>query len=82
MSAGGGPVAPADGEAMLIEHGSHLSAVLFLLRKAHAELVGESAAHARRATVTTRGEARHYAAEILPLLRAERERRRQARRAR
>ena len=72
---------PTAGDDLTIEHGSHLSAVLFLLRKAHAELVGETAAHARRATVLTRGEARRYAAEILPLLRAERERRRQARRS-
>ena len=79
------PPAPVDAghnDGEPISNGSHVSAILFLLRKAHAELVGIAAADQRLRSVHTRGDARRYANEILPLLRAERERRRYARRQR
>ncbi len=69
-----GPVRPDDDAS--IDDSRHLRAVLFTLRKAHAELFGFAAAHAQVREILTKGDARRYAAELLPQLRAERSRRR------
>jgi len=63
-----------DGDS--IDDSRHLRAVIFTLHKAHAELAGPEAAHALVREVMTKGDARRYAAQVLPLLRAERNRRR------
>lgn len=58
---------------------STLMGLLYVLRKAHKELVGEDAAHQRFTRVSTRGDAREYIEELMPHLLKEREIRRQRR---
>ena len=69
---------PSPGDAP-VEDSRHLKAILFTLRKAHAELVGHAAASSRAAQVHTQAQALAYAQEVLPKLHAERQRRREAR---
>jgi hypothetical protein len=58
---------------------STLMGLLYVLRKAHMELVGKDAAHHRFSQVSTRGDARQYINELMPHLVKEREKRRQHR---
>ncbi|WP_027794466.1 hypothetical protein [Paraburkholderia acidipaludis] len=58
---------------------STLMGLLYVLRKAHMELVGKDAAHQRFSQVATRGDARAYIHEVMAPLKAEREKRRQQR---
>lgn len=55
---------------------STLVGLLHVLRKAHIELVGEDAAHARFRRISTRGDARQYIDELMPHLMGKREERR------
>lgn len=65
----------------LVRDGTSLMAFLHVLRKAHKALVGSEHARQRFEQVVTRGHAKRYVADLMPLLLTERDRRRQARRA-
>ncbi|WDD92597.1 hypothetical protein Bsp3421_002615 [Burkholderia sp. FERM BP-3421] len=60
-----------------VPESSTLMGLLYVLRKAHVDLVGKDAAHQRFARVSTRGDAREYIKELMPRLLKEREIRRQ-----
>ncbi|VVE87243.1 hypothetical protein [Pandoraea bronchicola] len=70
---------PRDNEPL--RDGTSLMAYLYVLRKAHVTLVGHDKAHQRFQQVATRGHARKYIEELMPLLLAERDRHRRARRS-
>jgi hypothetical protein len=71
------PVHDRDHEA--VPDPSTLMGLLYVLRKAHMELVGRDAAHQRFSRVSTRGDARQYIEEVMPHLHKERDKRRQRR---
>ncbi len=64
----------------LVRDGTSLMAFLHVLREAHKALVGSEHARRRFEQVVTRGHAKRYIADLMPLLLAERDRRRHARR--
>lgn len=70
---------PRDNEPL--RDGSPLMGYLHILRKAHMELVGRDEAHRRFHLVSTRGHARTYIEELMPLLLKERGRHRLKRHA-
>jgi len=51
-----------------IDQSRHLRAILFTVRKAHAELVGREVARVRAEQVLTREHARSYIEELMPLI--------------
>ncbi|PMS36592.1 hypothetical protein B0G57_10332 [Trinickia symbiotica] len=55
-----------------LRDGTSLMAYLHVLRKAHIALVGRERAHARFRQLATRGHAKQYIEELMPLLLAER----------
>ena len=55
----------------------NLISFLHILKKAHAELVGIESAHSRFVQIRTKGHAKKYMEELMPLLLTERERRKQ-----
>ncbi|HUB89770.1 MAG TPA: hypothetical protein VMA74_08570 [Dyella sp.] len=65
---------PRDDE--LLRDGSPLMGYLHVLRKAHMALVGHDEAHRRFHLMSTRGHARKYIEELMPLLLKERGRQR------
>ena len=65
-----------------LRDGSSLMAYLHILKKAHRALVGHDAAHRRFMAISTRGHARKYIEELMPLLLQERARHRSKREAR
>lgn len=64
-----------------LRDGTSLMAYLHVLRKAHIALVGRDKGHQRFQQVVTRGHAKKYIEELMPLLLAERDRHRKARRS-
>lgn len=58
---------------------STLMGLLYVLHKAHIELVGKDAARQRFSQVSTRGDARRYIEDLMPNLLKAREKRRQHR---
>lgn len=70
---------PRDDEP--VRDGTSLMAHLYVLRKAHIALVGHDKGHQRFQHVTTRGHAKKYIEELMPLLLAERDRRQRTRRS-
>ncbi len=56
-----------------LREGSTSMAMLYTLRKTYIKLVCREAAHARFAVIKTRGHARQYIEEIMPLLLKEHE---------
>ncbi len=62
-----------------LRDGTSLMAYLHVLRKAHIALVGRERAHARFRLLATRGHAKKYIEEIMPLLLAERAKHRRQR---
>lgn len=71
------PRPPARDDEPLPESGT-LIGLLHVLRKAHGELAGESAAHRRFNDVRTRADAKRYIDELMPHLLSARAARRQA----
>lgn len=69
---------PRDNE--LLRDGTSLMGFLHILRKAHTALVGRNKAHQRFHQLHTRGHAKQYIEELMPMLLKERERHRQNRR--
>lgn len=65
---------PRDNEPL--RDGSPLMGYLHILRKAHMALVGRDEAHRRFHLMSTRGHARKYIEELMPLLLKERGRHR------
>jgi hypothetical protein len=65
---------PRDNEPL--RDGSPLMGYLHILRKAHLALVGRDEAHRRFHLMSTRGHARKYIEELMPLLLKERGRHR------
>jgi hypothetical protein len=65
---------PRDNEPL--RDGSPLMGYLHILRKAHMALVGRDEAHRRFHLMSTRGHARQYIEELMPLLLKERGRHR------
>lgn len=61
---------PRDDE--LLRDGSPLMGFLHIVRKAHVALVGRDEAHRRFHLMSTRGHARKYIEELMPLLLKER----------
>ncbi|GGA47083.1 hypothetical protein [Dyella nitratireducens] len=59
-----------------LRDGSPLMGYLHVLRKAHMALVGRDEAHRRFHLMSTRGHARKYIEELMPLLLKERDRHR------
>lgn len=59
-----------------LRDGTSLMAYLHVLKKAHIALVGHNAAHKRFTVMSTRGHARKYIEELMPLLLQERARHR------
>lgn len=70
---------PRDEESL--RDGTSLMAFLHIMRKAHAELMGRDQAHQRFRQMHTRGHAKKYIEELMPVLMQERDKRRQRRRA-
>ena len=68
---------PRDDEQL--RDGTSLMAYLYVLRKAHIALVGHDEAHRRFHLISTRGHARQYIEELMPLLMQERHKHRQHR---
>jgi hypothetical protein len=68
---------PRDDEQL--RDGTSLMAYLYVLKKAHCALVGHDQAHRRFHMISTRGHARHYIEELMPLLLQERHKHRQRR---
>ena len=60
----------------MVREGSSLMAFLYILKKAHAHLVGHDLADNRFHQVVTRGQAQGYITEMMAQLRPERERHR------
>ncbi|CAM2175460.1 conserved hypothetical protein [Burkholderia latens] len=60
-------------DALPVRDGTSLIAYLHILKKAHAALVGHAKAHQRFSEIVTRGQARQYIAELMPMLRQERD---------
>ncbi len=56
----------------------NLISFLHILKKAHAELVGIESANSRFEQIQTKGHAKQYMEELMPVLLTERERRKQA----
>lgn len=69
---------PRDNEPL--RDGTSLMAFLHILRKAHTALVGTEKAHQRFHEMHTRGHAKQYIEELMPMLLAEREKHRLQRR--
>ena len=65
-----------------LRDGSSLMAYLHILKKAHRAMVGHDAAHRRFIAISTRGHARKYIEELMPMLLQERARHRSKREAR
>lgn len=63
----------------LVRDGTSLMAYLYVLKKAHIALVGRDEAHQRFHRISTRGHARQYIEELMPLLMEERHRHRRRR---
>ncbi|MBR8157504.1 hypothetical protein KDX20_24025 [Burkholderia cenocepacia] len=59
---------PDPRDALPVRDGTSLIAYLHILRKAHAALVGQDRAHQRFSEVVTRGQARQYIEELMPVL--------------
>ncbi|WP_323120056.1 hypothetical protein [Burkholderia alba] len=70
---------PDTRDAQAVRDGTSLMAFLFVLKKAHVALVGRDTAHRRFAQVATRGQARQYIEEVMPLMLAQRDRHRHRR---
>ncbi len=68
---------PRDEEPL--RDGTSLMAFLHIVRKAHAELIGRDQAHQRFRQMHTRGHAKKYIVELMPMLTQERDKRRQRR---
>ncbi|RDS79986.1 hypothetical protein [Dyella psychrodurans] len=68
---------PRDNEPL--RDGTSLMGFLHILRKAHTALVGRDKAHLRFHQLHTRGHARQYIEELMPMLLEEREKHRQQR---
>ncbi|HUA79871.1 MAG TPA: hypothetical protein VL997_05825 [Dyella sp.] len=66
---------PRDNEPL--RDGTSLMAFLHILRKAHTALVGQEKAHLRFHEMHTRGHAKQYIEELMPMLLRERENHRQ-----
>lgn len=64
-----------------LRDGTSLMAYLHVLKKAHRALVGHDVAHRRFMVISTRGHARKYIEELMPLLLKERARHRLKREA-
>lgn len=62
-----------------LRDGTSLMAYLHVLRKAHIALVGRETAHQRFRQLATRGHAKKYIEELMPLLLTERAKHRQRR---
>lgn len=70
----------ANGQADVpIDASRHLRAILFIVRKAHAELVGREVARLRAEQVLTREHAHAYIEELMPLILKARDDRRASR---
>lgn len=63
-------------DAELLRDGTSLMAFLHVLKKAHIALVGRDEAHRRFRLMSTRGHAKQYIEELMPLLLKERDRHR------
>ncbi|MCA8302011.1 hypothetical protein LGN24_11000 [Burkholderia seminalis] len=59
---------PDPRDALPVRDGTSLIAYLHILRKAHAALVGQEQAHQRFSEIVTRGQARRYIEELMPVL--------------
>lgn len=70
---------PRDNES--VHDDTSLMAWLHVLKKAHIALVGHDQAHQRFGQIVTRGHARQYIEELMPLLLKERDRHRRQRRS-
>jgi hypothetical protein len=68
---------PRDDEQL--RDGTSLMAYLHVLKKAHIALAGRDEAHRRFHLMSTRGHARQYIEELMPLLMKERDKHRQHR---
>jgi len=68
---------PRDNEP--VRDGTSLIAYLHVLKKAHIALVGHDQAHQRFHQIVTRGHARKYIEELMPMLLNERDRHRRLR---
>lgn len=68
---------PRDDE--LVRDGTSLMGYLHVVRKAHIALVGRDEAHRRFHLISTRGHAKQYIEELMPLLIQERHKHRQRR---
>lgn len=62
-----------------IDQSRHLRAILFTVRKAHAELMGREVARARAEQILTREHAHAYIEELMPLILKARDERRASR---
>jgi len=63
---------PDPRDALPLRDGSSLMAFLHVLKKAHIALVGHNAAHKRFTVMATRGHAKKYIEELMPVLLQER----------
>ncbi|MCW0072963.1 hypothetical protein OIV68_33185 [Burkholderia pseudomallei] len=60
-------------DTLPVHDGTILIAYLHILKKAHAALVGHDKAHQRFSEIVTRGQARQYIEELMPVLKQARE---------